>query len=65
MIRSGDENVGGSVVVIFWVLDVGGKPYCVRFADENVGVSMVDVLFVILKSFKITAPWLKYSGYRK
>ena len=49
MVRSADENVGGSVVVIFWVSEVIGKPYYVSSADENVDASVVDVLlfFVI------------------
>ena len=47
LVRSADENVGGSVVVISWVPEVIGKPYYVWSADENVGDSVVDVLFVI------------------
>ena len=37
LVRSADENVGGSVVDIFWKTEVIGKLYYVRPADENVG----------------------------
>ena len=42
-VRSADENVGGSVVDIFWKLEVIGKLYYVRPADENMGGSVVDI----------------------
>ena len=41
LVRSTDENVGGSVVV--WALEVFGKPYYVRPTDENVGGSVVVI----------------------
>ena len=44
-VRSADENVGGSVVNIFWKTEVIGKLYYVRSADENVGGSVVDMLW--------------------
>ena len=45
MVQSADENVGGSVVNIFWKTEVIGKLYYVRSADENVGGSVVDMLW--------------------
>ena len=52
MVRSADENVGGSVVVIFWVSEVIGKPYYVSSADENVDASVVDVLlFFVIENY--------------
>ena len=45
LVRSAEENVGGSVVDIFWESEVIDKLYYVQSADENVGGSVVDIFW--------------------
>ena len=73
--RSADENVGGSVVDIFWKLEVIGKLYYVRPADENMGGSVVDIFLNtdVIGNLYYVRPadatrmvrWLAYSGKQK
>lgn len=64
-VRSTDENVGGSVVVGFWVSEVICRSYNVWSADENVGGPVVFVLFCFRRSICCfcCGPWRQVYIY--